>query len=178
MLPPKQRQESFNNNVGPRKSILKKTNSFNLKTYAPTSPHSPNITPYTTITGTEHRIRSAFEAIFRKSNTLQDVQPDPDAASITPAVSANEVPLVQRAPSISKKVQLVCKTATIFFVCCFLFFVAGWVICALLQGFPYFKRICFCIEHYSVSLLTLPSFVFTSSVQASTKYYGVCGPRA
>ncbi|XP_011179218.1 chloride channel protein 2 isoform X2 [Zeugodacus cucurbitae] len=106
MLPPKQRQESFNNNVGPRKSILKKTNSFNLKTYAPTSPHSPNITPYTTITGTEHRIRSAFEAIFRKSNTLQDVQPDPDAASITPAVSANEVPLVQRAPSISKKVQL------------------------------------------------------------------------
>uniref|UniRef100_A0A034VCU2 Chloride channel protein 2 n=1 Tax=Bactrocera dorsalis TaxID=27457 RepID=A0A034VCU2_BACDO len=106
MLPPKQRQESFTNNVGPRKSILKKTNSFNLKTYAPTSPHSPNITPYTTITGTEHRIRSAFEAIFRKSNTLQDVQPDPDAASITPAVSANEVPLVQRAPSISKKVQL------------------------------------------------------------------------
>ncbi|XP_039970804.1 chloride channel protein 2 isoform X8 [Bactrocera tryoni] len=106
MLPPKQRQESFTNNVGPRKSILKKTNSFNLKTYAPTSPHSPNITPYTTITGTEHRIRSAFEAIFRKSNTLQDVQPDPDATSITPAVSANEVPLVQRAPSISKKVQL------------------------------------------------------------------------
>ncbi|XP_069966474.1 chloride channel protein 2 isoform X3 [Bactrocera oleae] len=112
MLPPKQRQESFNNNVGPRKSILKKTNSFNLKTYAPTSPHSPNITPYTTITGTEHRIRSAFEAIFRKSNTLQDVQPDPDAASITPAVSANEVPLVQRAPSISKKVQLQAQNTT------------------------------------------------------------------
>ncbi|CAD6991115.1 chloride channel protein 2 isoform X3 [Ceratitis capitata] len=106
MLPPKQRQESLNNNVGPRKSILKKTNSFNLKTFATTSPHSPNITPYTTITGTEHRIRSAFEAIFRKSNTLQDVQPDPDAGSITPAVSANDVPQVQRAPSISKKVQL------------------------------------------------------------------------
>ncbi|XP_050317141.1 chloride channel protein 2 isoform X2 [Bactrocera neohumeralis] len=112
MLPPKQRQESFTNNVGPRKSILKKTNSFNLKTYAPTSPHSPNITPYTTITGTEHRIRSAFEAIFRKSNTLQDVQPDPDATSITPAVSANEVPLVQRAPSISKKVQLQAQNTT------------------------------------------------------------------
>ncbi|XP_067615143.1 chloride channel protein 2 isoform X4 [Eurosta solidaginis] len=106
MLPPKQRQESLNNNVAPRKSILKKTNSFNLKTYAPTSPHSPNITPYTTITGTEHRIRSAFEAIFRKSNTLQDVLPDPDTGSLTPALSANEVQLVQRAPSISKKVQL------------------------------------------------------------------------
>ncbi|XP_036327194.1 chloride channel protein 2-like isoform X2 [Rhagoletis pomonella] len=106
MLPPKQRQESLNNNLAPRKSILKKTNSFNLKTFAPTSPHSPNITPYTTITGTEHRIRSAFEAIFRKSNTLQDVHPDPDAGSISPAVSANEVPHVQRAPSISKKVQL------------------------------------------------------------------------
>ncbi|XP_053969926.1 chloride channel protein 2 isoform X1 [Anastrepha ludens] len=106
MLPAKQRQESLNNNLAPRKSILKKTNSFNLKTFGPTSPHSPNITPYTTITGTEHRIRSAFEAIFRKSNTLQDVHPDPDASSISPAVSANEMPHVQRVPSISKKVQL------------------------------------------------------------------------
>ncbi|XP_054739550.1 chloride channel protein 2 isoform X5 [Anastrepha obliqua] len=106
MLPAKQRQESLNNNLAPRKSILKKTNSFNLKTFGPTSPHSPNITPYTTITGTEHRIRSAFEAIFRKSNTLQDVHPDPDASSISPAVSANEMSHVQRVPSISKKVQL------------------------------------------------------------------------
>ncbi|EDW81288.2 uncharacterized protein Dwil_GK11107, partial [Drosophila willistoni] len=113
MLPPKKRAETMNSSLAPRKSILKKTNSFNLKTYAPTSasPHSPSLTPYTTITGnSEFRIRSAFEAIFKKSTTLQDVQPDPETGSITisPAASNNEVQ-VQRAPStpgISKKVQL------------------------------------------------------------------------
>ncbi|XP_030373588.1 chloride channel protein 2 isoform X2 [Scaptodrosophila lebanonensis] len=109
MLPPKKRVEALNNNLAPRKSILKKTNSFNLKTYAPTVQHSPNITPYTTITGnSEFRIRSAFEAIFKKSTTLQDVQPDPETGSISPAPSNTEVQ-VQRAPStpgVSKKVQL------------------------------------------------------------------------
>ncbi|XP_037944560.1 chloride channel protein 2-like [Teleopsis dalmanni] len=108
MLPPKKRQETLNNTLAPRKSILKKTNSFNLKAFTPTAP-SPTITPYTTIhTGTEYRIRSAFEAIFKKSSTLQDVQPDPEAGTITPSLSVNEVQ-VQRAPStpgISKKVQL------------------------------------------------------------------------
>ncbi|XP_064547910.1 chloride channel protein 2 isoform X3 [Drosophila montana] len=112
MLPPKKRAETMHSSLTPRKSILKKTNSFNLKTYAPASPHSPSITPYTTITGnSEFRIRSAFEAIFKKSTTLQDVQPDPEMGSISPVASNNEVQ-VQRAPSapstpgISKKVQL------------------------------------------------------------------------
>ncbi|XP_032289447.1 chloride channel protein 2 isoform X5 [Drosophila virilis] len=112
MLPPKKRAETIHSSLTPRKSILKKTNSFNLKTYAPASPHSPSITPYTTITGnSEFRIRSAFEAIFKKSTTLQDVQPDPEMGSISPVASNNEMQ-VQRAPSapstpgISKKVQL------------------------------------------------------------------------
>lgn len=34
---------------------------------------SPTNTPYTTITGAESRVRLAFEAIFRKSTQLQDV---------------------------------------------------------------------------------------------------------
>ncbi|KAM8704359.1 hypothetical protein ACLKA7_008895 [Drosophila subpalustris] len=112
MLPPKKRAETLHSSLTPRKSILKKTNSFNLKTYTPVSPHSPSITPYTTITGnSEFRIRSAFEAIFKKSTTLQDVQPDPEMGSISPGASESEVQ-VQRAPSapstpgISKKVQL------------------------------------------------------------------------
>ncbi|XP_030565701.1 chloride channel protein 2 isoform X3 [Drosophila novamexicana] len=112
MLPPKKRAETMHSSLTPRKSILKKTNSFNLKTYAPASPHSPSITPYTTITGnSEFRIRSAFEAIFKKSTTLQDVQPDPEMGSLSPVASNNEMQ-VQRAPSapstpgISKKVQL------------------------------------------------------------------------
>lgn len=118
MLPPKKKQETLQ----PRKSILKKTNSFNLKAFAPTSLHSPNITPYTTITGTtEYRIRNAFEAIFKKSTTLQDVQPNADQPdSLSVAASTGDMvpgtPTVQRAPStpgISKKVQLV----SLFFVC-------------------------------------------------------------
>ncbi|KAH8383519.1 hypothetical protein KR009_009071 [Drosophila setifemur] len=109
MLPPKKRAETLHSSLTPRKSILKKTNSFNLKTYAQPLTHSPSITPYTTITGnSEFRIRSAFEAIFKKSTTLQDVQPDPETGSLSPAASHNEVE-VQRTPStpgVSKKVQL------------------------------------------------------------------------
>lgn len=107
MLPAKQRQESFSHNLAPRKSILKKTNSFNLKAFAAPTSHSPTVTPYTTITGTEYRIRTAFEAIFKKSSTLQDVQPDPETGSISPAVSAVEVQRAPSTPGISKKVQLV-----------------------------------------------------------------------
>ncbi|KAM7361716.1 chloride channel protein 2 isoform 3-T3 [Cochliomyia hominivorax] len=117
MLPPKKKQETLNNTLQPRKSILKKTNSFNLKAFTPTSLHSPNITPYTTITGTEYRIRNAFEAIFKKSTTLQDVQPA-DGGSISAATSAGDItpgtPSVHRAPStpgISKKVQLTYKSS-------------------------------------------------------------------
>ncbi|KAH8295333.1 hypothetical protein KR018_010061 [Drosophila ironensis] len=113
MLPPKKRAETMHSSLAPRKSILKKTNSFNLKTYTQPMAHSPSITPYTTITGnSEFRIRSAFEAIFKKSTTLQDVQPDPETGSLSPAASNNEVG-VQRTPStpgVSKKVQLQAQT--------------------------------------------------------------------
>ncbi|XP_062560788.1 chloride channel protein 2-like isoform X3 [Armigeres subalbatus] len=110
MLPPQAKKEStgFSPVFGtqPKKSILKKTNSFTLKGFTPLTPHSPTQTPYTTITGgTESRIRSAFDIIFRKSATLQDVTPDPEVGSIgTPSISGTEgVPLT---PGISKKVQL------------------------------------------------------------------------
>ncbi|XP_017062191.1 chloride channel protein 2 isoform X7 [Drosophila ficusphila] len=109
MLPPKKRAETLHSSLAPRKSILKKTNSFNLKTYAPPMAHSPSITPYTTITGnSEFRIRSAFEAIFKKSTTLQDVQPDPETGSLSPAASHTEVevPRTPSTPGVSKKVQL------------------------------------------------------------------------
>nr|XP_019551148.2 chloride channel protein 2 isoform X6 [Aedes albopictus] len=111
MLPPQAKKETstgFSPVFGtqPKKSILKKTNSFTLKGFTPLSPHSPTHTPYTTITGgTESRIRSAFDIIFRKSATLQDVTPDPEVGSIgTPSISGTEgIPLT---PGISKKVQL------------------------------------------------------------------------
>uniref|UniRef100_A0A6E8VCB6 Chloride channel protein n=1 Tax=Anopheles coluzzii TaxID=1518534 RepID=A0A6E8VCB6_ANOCL len=113
MLPPQARRESNASLTSgpvfgatqPKKSILKKTNSFTLKGFSPLSPHSPVHTPYTTITGTESRIRSAFDIIFRKSATLQDVTPDPEIGSIgTPSIVGSEVaPLT---PGISKKVQL------------------------------------------------------------------------
>uniref|UniRef100_A0A182P7R8 Chloride channel protein n=1 Tax=Anopheles epiroticus TaxID=199890 RepID=A0A182P7R8_9DIPT len=113
MLPPQARRESNTSlasgpafgGTQPKKSILKKTNSFTLKGFSPLSPHSPVHTPYTTITGTESRIRSAFDIIFRKSATLQDVTPDPEIGSIgTPSIIGSEVaPLT---PGISKKVQL------------------------------------------------------------------------
>ncbi|XP_058986537.1 chloride channel protein 2-like isoform X2 [Musca domestica] len=116
MLPPKKKQETLNNTLQPRKSILKKTNSFNLKAFTPTSLNSPSITPYSTITGAEQRIRNAFETIFKKSTTLQDVQPSDgqEPGSISAATSTGDMmtpgtPTVQRAPStpgISKKVQL------------------------------------------------------------------------
>lgn len=87
------------------KSILKKTNSFTLKGFSPLSPHSPVMTPYSTITGGESRIRSAFEIIFRKSSTLADVTPDPELGSArSPSLTGTDsLPL---SPGISKKVQL------------------------------------------------------------------------
>ncbi|KRT78775.1 hypothetical protein AMK59_7174, partial [Oryctes borbonicus] len=57
----------------PKKSILKKTNSFTFKNFSPFSSTSPSATPYTTVTGAESKMRQAFEAIFRKSYQLQDV---------------------------------------------------------------------------------------------------------
>ncbi|XP_016771512.2 chloride channel protein 2 isoform X3 [Apis mellifera] len=93
----------------PKKSILKKTNSFTLKGFSPLV--SPAATPYTTVTGAESRIRLAFEAIFRKSATLQDVDPDPeigagggvrrDSQEVPP-----HTPMLAPSPATSKKVQL------------------------------------------------------------------------
>ncbi|XP_026467540.1 chloride channel protein 2-like isoform X2 [Ctenocephalides felis] len=83
----------------PRKSILKKTNSFTLKGFSPLMSVSPSSTPYTTITGAESRVRLAFDAIFRKSATLQDVAPPG-----TPG--ADDAPPVAHSSSVSKKVQL------------------------------------------------------------------------
>ncbi len=59
MLPPQAKKGKDNLNhpifgTQPKKSILKKTNSFNLKGFTPI-PGSPLMTPYTTITGTESR---------------------------------------------------------------------------------------------------------------------------
>ncbi|XP_031781347.1 chloride channel protein 2 isoform X2 [Nasonia vitripennis] len=95
----------------PKKSILKKTNSFTLKGFSPLV--SPAVTPYTTVTGAESRIRLAFEAIFRKSATLQDVDPDPELGSGTiPNGRRDSVdggahqPMLTPSPATSKKVQL------------------------------------------------------------------------
>lgn len=97
----------------PKKSILKKTNSFTMKGFSPlSSSHSPVNTPYSTITGADSRIRSAFEVIFRKSATLQDVQNqnDPELGSkssmgwkgeTSPSIDGVNFPT-----GISKKVQL------------------------------------------------------------------------
>ncbi|KAL0809944.1 hypothetical protein ABMA28_010799 [Loxostege sticticalis] len=85
------------------KSILKKTNSFTLSRpglaspgTSPASPISPPHNVYTTVTGAETRIRAAFEAIFKRSTLLQDVE-----GGLEP--SHNTLP---RSPSINKKVQL------------------------------------------------------------------------
>lgn len=93
----------------PKKSILKKTNSFTMKGFSPlSSAHSPMNTPYSTITGAESRLRSAFETIFRKSTTLQDVQNqnDPEIGSKSwgeqsPSIDGQHFPTGH-----SKKVQL------------------------------------------------------------------------
>ncbi|XP_011175194.1 chloride channel protein 2 isoform X1 [Solenopsis invicta] len=91
----------------PKKSILKKTNSFTLKGFSPLV--SPAVTPYTTVTGAESRIRLAFEAIFRKSATLQDVDPDPELGTrgSQDAINAqSHTPMLAPSPATSKKVQL------------------------------------------------------------------------
>lgn len=109
MMTPQAKKESsqFSPVFGsqPKKSILKKTNSFTMKGFSPLSPNSPINTPYSTITGAESRIRSAFDLVFRKSATLQDVQNnDPELGS----KSSMQTPSIDGMPSshISKKVQL------------------------------------------------------------------------
>lgn len=109
----------------PRKSILKKTNSFNLRGFTPVVSTSPSHTPYSTITAAESRLRSAFDIIFKKSATLQDVVPDqgstennkvPDdshsqkSGLSTPNSAHIPIDTVSFSPNISKKVQLVWRT--------------------------------------------------------------------
>lgn len=93
------------------KSILKKTNSFTMKGFSPLAHHSPLNTPYSTITGAmsaERKIRAAFDQIFRKSTTLQDVTPDPERGSIdSPSISGLEETRAISNSTLSKKVQLV-----------------------------------------------------------------------
>lgn len=65
----------------PKKSILKKTGSFSSSLNSPIAVN----TSYSTITGTESRIRSAVDRIFRKSASVQEVRVriDPDLGSMT-----------------------------------------------------------------------------------------------
>lgn len=123
MLPPQARKgkETINNSSFgsyPRKSILKKTNSFNLRHFSPLT-ISPSATPYSTITAAESRLRSAFDVIFRKSATLQDVPTQQssiedtehdsgdNAAPSTPNTPQTPVDSISFSPNVSKKVQLV-----------------------------------------------------------------------
>lgn len=117
MLTPQAKKESsqFSPVFGtqPKKSILKKTNSFTMKGFSPlSSAHSPVNTPYSTITGAESRIRSAFDIIFRKSATLQDVQnqDDPELGSKSSmgwkGENSPSIDGVNFPTGISKKVQL------------------------------------------------------------------------
>ncbi|CAG9570314.1 unnamed protein product [Danaus chrysippus] len=78
------------------KSILKKTNSFTLTRglSSPSTPTTPQPNVYTTVTGAETRIRAAFEAIFKRSTLLPDVEG---------GLGDHGLP---RSPSINKKVQL------------------------------------------------------------------------
>lgn len=90
--------ENLSINMQPKKSILKKTNSFNLHSY-PNLMQTTAPTPYSTVTGAESRIRLAFEAIFHKSATLKDANPDIENGSII-----SDKP--SASPAINKKVQL------------------------------------------------------------------------
>jgi chloride channel 2 len=109
ILPPQAKKENaqFSPVFGtqPKKSILKKTNSFTFKGFSPLSPHSPVMTPYTTITGAESRLRSAFETVFRKSTTLQDVNPDPEVGLLgSPDLSIGSPSIAPSTPGTGKKV--------------------------------------------------------------------------
>lgn len=118
----------------PKKSILKKTNSFTLKGF--TSPFvstSPGSTPYTTVTGAESRIRSAFETIFRKSAQLQDVEAD--STQVLDGSGEVKPQIIPISPTGSKKVQLVRLTLV-----CFLLYVNFSFHYSLSKGFAICRR--------------------------------------
>lgn len=129
MLPPqaKKGKETINNpNFGsfPRKSILKKTNSFNARHFSTLASTSPSATPYSTITAAESRLRSAFDVIFRKSATLQDAPTQKSSIEDTEHDSGDNsdinplnppqtpVDSISFSPNVSKKVQLVSTYST------------------------------------------------------------------
>ncbi|XP_050544371.1 chloride channel protein 2 isoform X2 [Daktulosphaira vitifoliae] len=84
----------------PKKSILKKTNSFNLHNLTPMQ-LTPSVTPYSTITGAESRIRLAFEAIFHKSANLRDANPEQNCLD-----DEDKEPNSSQIIQVLKKVQL------------------------------------------------------------------------
>lgn len=78
--------------VRPPKLVLIRSNSLTMKDRSsPSTPHSPFHATYLTITGAENRIRSAFDVIFRRSHTYQDVN-DPEIG-YGPANNAKKVQL-------------------------------------------------------------------------------------
>ena len=92
----------------PKKSILKKTTSFNLYKFGQAqSPFDPS--PYTTVTGAESGVRKAFDKIFQKSIGLRDATPDGDSA---PDLDQDKPP---PSPTIKKTVQLVRLLKKYFF---------------------------------------------------------------
>jgi chloride channel 2 len=74
------------------------------------------------LTAHTHSIRLAFEAIFRKSATLQDVDPDPDPeVGVGGSMNVNvamgdmtDAPPVPPSPRAYKKVQLVCLVCSVY----------------------------------------------------------------
>ncbi|XP_069948569.1 chloride channel protein 2-like isoform X3 [Cherax quadricarinatus] len=59
-------------NTLPRKSILKKTNSFILHPATSSPIASPQHTPYATVHAGDSKLRQAFEAVLRKTSLLSD----------------------------------------------------------------------------------------------------------
>ena len=82
------------------------SNNSNLNQNSEYSPHSRKIENC-------FRIRLAFEAIFRKSATLQDVDPDPELGGTLNSDNQHDSldganqPMLTPSPAVSKKVQLV-----------------------------------------------------------------------
>lgn len=124
MLPPqaKKAKETLHNpNLGsyPRKSILKKTNSFNLRGFSPALTSSPTNTPYSTITSAQSPLRTFVGSMFKKSPTPDGVSNQGSteinktqlehqiSAVSTPSSEHMPIDTISFSPNVSKKVQLV-----------------------------------------------------------------------
>lgn len=71
----------------PRKSILKKTNSFILHPASSSPFVSPQHTPYATVHAGDSRLRQAFEAVLRKTSLLK--MDDKNASGSTNIANSN-----------------------------------------------------------------------------------------